>query len=149
MSIVLYLWRSSRPHVAIVGRVGNTEHFRNRQRHTVATDEKILAVRIDESLYFANSASLENRLLAAVADQPSVNHLVLIMSAVNFIDASALETLESLLIRLRDSNVTLHLAEVKGPVMDRLDRVNFKAKLAPGRIYLSTHEAMTALTDKN
>lgn len=142
LSIALYLWRSSRPHVAVVGRVGNTEHFRNVQRHQVTTDETILAVRIDESLYFANSASLENRLLAAVADQPSVNHLLLIMSAVNFIDASALETLESLITRLNDSDVTVHLAEVKGPVMDRLDRVGFSNMLGAGKIYLSTHEAM-------
>lgn len=145
LSIALYLWRSSRPHVAVVGRVGNSEHFRNVQRHNVSTEDNILAVRIDESLYFANSATLEDRLLASVADQPAVDHLVLIMSAVNFIDASALETLENLIIRLRDAGVCLHLAEVKGPVMDRLEKVAFSGKLGEGNIYLSTHDAITEL----
>lgn len=148
LSIALYLWRTSRPHMAIVGRVGTSEHFRNVLRHDVETQPDILAVRVDESLYFANTAYLEDALLAEVADRPEVKHLVLIMSAVNFIDMSALETLESLIERLGDAGVTLHLAEVKGPVMDRLDRVGFKETLASGRIYLSTHEAVFDLTGR-
>jgi len=145
LSIALYLWRTSRPHVAVVGRVGETEHFRNVQRHSVTTDPEVLAVRIDESLYFANSASLEDHLLSQVADSGKLKHLVLIMSAVNFIDASALETLETLVVRLRDAGVTLHMAEVKGPVMDRLKLVDFETTLGEGEIYLSTHRAMTEL----
>lgn len=146
LSIALYLWRTSRPHVAVVGRVGQTEHYRNVLRHEVQTAPHILAVRIDESLYFANSASLEDRLLAEVADQPDVEHLVLIMSAVNFIDTSALETLGTLTERLSDAGVTLHLAEVKGPVMDRLKHVDFEKTLGIGNIYLSTHAAISDLS---
>ena len=103
-------------------------------------------MRVDESLYFANTAYLEDELLSHVVDHPEVRHLVLIMSAVNFIDASALETLETLAERLRDSRVELHLAEVKGPVMDRLERVSFPHKLGPENIYLSAHAAIKALT---
>ena len=145
LSIALYLWRTSRPHMAEVGRVGETEHFRNVLRHEVQTDPRILAVRVDESLYFANTAQLEDALLSRVAERPEIDHLVLIMSAVNFIDASALETLETLIERLRDSGVTLHMAEVKGPVMDRLERVHFLETLGSGRVYLSTHAAMKDL----
>ncbi len=145
LSIVLYLWRTSRPHMAVVGRVGETEHFRNVLRHQVATQPELLLVRVDESLYFANTAYLEDELLARVADSPEIEHLVLIMSAVNFIDASALDTLEMLAERLHDAGVTLHLAEVKGPVMDRLDRVAFKETLGRGQIFLSTHEAVHKL----
>ncbi len=145
LSIALYLWRTSRPHMAEVGRVGETEHFRNVLRHEVQTDPRILAVRVDESLYFANTAQLEDALLSRVAERPEIDHLVLIMSAVNFIDASALETLETLIERLRDSGVTLHMAEVKGPVMDRLERVHFLETLGSGSVYLSTHAAMKDL----
>ncbi|WP_299608810.1 SulP family inorganic anion transporter [uncultured Tateyamaria sp.] len=145
LSIALYLYRTSRPHIAVVGRVGETEHFRNVLRHKVHTDGDILIVRVDESLYFANTAYLEDELLARVADQPQINHLVLIMSAVNFIDASALETLETLIERLRDAGVTLHMAEVKGPVMDKLQRVDFEDTLGDGTVYLSTHEAVADL----
>jgi len=146
ISIALYLWRTSRPHMAVVGRVGETEHFRNVLRHEVQTHPKLLTVRVDESLYFANTAYLEDQLLAHVADHPEIDHLVLIMNAVNFIDASALETLETLAQQLHDSGVTLHMAEVKGPVMDRLDRVDFAHHLGQGRIFLSTHEAVQSLT---
>jgi SulP family sulfate permease len=144
-SLLLYLWRTSRPHMAVIGRVGDSEHFRNVLRHTVKTYPHILAVRVDESLYFANTKYLEDRLLRAIAEQPDVRHLVLVCSAINAIDASALETLENLLEELRDAGVALYLAEVKGPVMDRLQAIGFADKLGRDRIFLSTHAAMLAL----
>jgi len=148
LSLVLYLWRTSRPHMAVVGRVGDTEHFRNVLRHEVHTDPTVLAIRVDESLYFANTAYLEDEILARVSDNPDIKHLVLIMSAVNFIDASALETLETLTDRLRDAGVTVHLTDVKGPVSDKLQRISFFDHMGEGRVYLSIHDAMTELTAK-
>ncbi len=145
LSIALYLWRTSRPHMAIVGRVGETEHFRNVLRHEVTTSPHILAIRVDESLYFANTAYLEEEILSRVSDNPQINHLVLIMSAVNCIDASALETLETLIARLRDAGVTLHLTDVKGPVSDKLTKIGFWAHMGSGKVYLSAHEAMCDL----
>lgn len=145
ISIGLYLWRTSRPHMAVVGRVGTTEHFRNILRHDVQTCPHVRAVRVDESLYFANANFLEGAVLHLIADHPEVKHVVLICSAVNFIDASALETLERLTSELRDAGVLLHLTEVKGPVMDKLEGTAFMSELKPGKVYLSTHEAMTEL----
>ena len=145
LSIALYLWRTSRPHMAVVGRVGETEHYRNVLRHEVQTDPRVLAIRVDESLYFANTAYLETEILARVADQPEIEHLVLIMSAVNFIDASALESLENLVDRLGDAGVKMHLTDVKGPVMDRLQRTSFLEHLGGGKVYLSIHAAMLDL----
>jgi SulP family sulfate permease len=145
LSLAIHLFRTSRPHMAVVGRVGTSEHFRNVERHKVETLPHVLAVRVDESLYFPNAADLEDRILAMVAERKELRHVVLIASAINSIDASALETLEALIAHLRDSGVTLHLAEVKGPVMDRLKRSDLLEKLAPGRVFLSTHEAILAL----
>ncbi|MFW6063938.1 MAG: STAS domain-containing protein, partial [Chloroflexota bacterium] len=65
--------------------------------------------------------------------------------AVNFIDASALETLKSLQRELRDAGVTLHLAAIKGPVMDRLRRVGFAEQIGAENVHLTTHEAMKAI----
>lgn len=144
-SLALFLWRTSRPHMAVVGRVGETEHFRNVLRHPVRTCPHVIAVRVDESLYFANTRYLEDQLLAMVADRPEVRHLLLICSAINFIDASALQTLEALRAELQDAGVQLHLAEVKGPVMDRLQAIGFVERLGAEHIFLSTHEAMRAL----
>lgn len=145
ISIGLYLWRTSRPHMATVGRVGTTEHFRNVLRHEVQTCPHVRAIRVDESLYFANTTFLEDQMLQLVADHPELKHVLLICSAINFIDASALESLERLTSQLKDAGTTLHLAEVKGPVMDKLKGTHFLADLEPGKIYLSTHEAMIDL----
>lgn len=147
LSLALYLNRTSRPHFAIVGRVGDTEHFRNVKRHKVKTYPHLVAMRIDESLYFANSRFLEDCVLGEVADKPEVKHLLLICSAVNVIDTSALETLERIVEELKSVGVTVHLAEVKGPVMDKLERTHFLDHLEPGRVFLSTHDAFVALKD--
>lgn len=145
VAIALYLWRTSQPHIAVVGRVGDTEHFRNVQRHKVHTIPSLMIIRIDESLYFANTRCLESEVLNAVADNPEVDHLVLMCSAVNFIDSSALSVLEKLIDELHDSGVTLYLSEVKGPVMDGLREIGFIDRLGEDRVFLSTHEAMCRL----
>src|SRR5690606_17263860 len=119
LSIGLFLYRTSRPHSAIVGRIPGSEHFRSVTRHQVETASHLALLRIDESLYFANARYLEDTLYALVAQRPELTDVVLICSAVNLIDASALESLDAINARLKDSRVTLHLAEVKGPVMDR------------------------------
>jgi SulP family sulfate permease len=144
LSILLYLWRTSRPHMAVVGRVPGTEHFRNVLRHAVITSPQVLSVRIDESLYFANARALEDRIYDLAAARPGIRHVVLMCSAVNFIDASALESLETIVARLKDAGVAFHLSEVKGPVMDRLERSHFLRHLT-GQVFLSQHEAMQAL----
>ena len=140
LSIALYLYRTSRPHSALVGRVPGTEHFRNTTRHDVETVNKVALLRIDESLYFANARYLEDTVYNLVASHPELEHVVLICSAVNLIDASALESLEAINARLKDSDVKMHLSEVKGPVMDRLKKSDFLDSLT-GRVFLSTYAA--------
>lgn len=145
ISILMHLWRASRPHVAVVGRVPGTEHFRNLKRHDVRLAPRATAIRVDETLFFANAAWFENWVLSHIADNPEAEHLVLICTAINYIDGTALETLERLEEELHNAGVTLHLAEVKGPVMDRLRAAGFDRHLGPSRIHISTHAAMTAL----
>ncbi|MGB3471045.1 MAG: sulfate permease, partial [Erythrobacter sp.] len=122
VGLLLYLWRASRPHAAIVGRVPETEHFRNVDRHDVFTVPHVLSVRIDEALTYLNARWLEEYVLEEVADRPAVRHVILMCSAVNEIDASGLESLEAINHRLGDGGIGLHLSEIKGPVMDRLKR---------------------------
>lgn len=145
VALLLFIWRSSRPHVAVVGRLGESEIYRNVLRHQVQCWPQVVAVRIDESLYFANSKFLEDTVLGLVADQPEVDHFVLIGTAVNFIDASALETLESLERQLHDAGVQLHLAAIKGPVLDRLRDIGFVEHLGEQFVHLTTHDAMRAI----
>ncbi len=145
LSIFLHLYRTSKPHFAVLGQVPGTEHFRNIRRHTVVTDPAVHVVRIDESLYFPNARYLEDIVYDAVAQDDRIRDVVLLCSAVNFIDASALESLEAINVRLKSSGVGLHLAEVKGPVMDRLRRAHFLDELT-GRVFLTTYDAFAALS---
>ncbi|WP_339779067.1 sulfate permease [uncultured Thalassospira sp.] len=144
VSLMLYLHRTSRPHIAVVGQVPGTEHFRNVLRHDVATGTSVLTVRPDESLYFANCRFLEDRIYALIAENGSLKHVVLMCSAINEIDASGLESLREINARLRDAGVTFHLSEVKGPVMDRLLPSGFVSELA-GQVFLSQYDALQAL----
>lgn len=144
-SLALLLWRTSRPHIAVVGRLGQGEVYRNVLRHPVATWPHVVAVRVDESLFFANAHVLEQTLLRIVAESPRVRHVVLIGSAVNAIDSSALHTLRALVAELRDGGVELHLAEIKGPVMDGLARTDFLDVLGRDHVHLTTDAAMRAL----
>jgi SulP family sulfate permease len=145
-SILIFLYRSSRPHAAIVGQVPGTEHFRNIKRHKVDTVPGLLSIRIDESLYFANARYLEDLLIDQMAQNPGLTDVVLMCSAVNAIDMSALESLEAIEHRLRDNGIRLHLSEVKGPVMDKLKDTDFLKHLS-GEVYLSQHQAIRAIVD--
>jgi SulP family sulfate permease len=143
-SVLLLLYRTSRPHIAVVGQVPGTEHYRNVLRHAVMEQPGILGLRVDESLYFANARFLEDTIAAQVAVRPGVRHVVLQCSAVNDIDASALESLETINARLQASGVQLHLSEVKGPVHDRLQRSHLLTELS-GQVFLTHHQAVQAL----
>lgn len=145
MSIVLHLWRTSKPHIAIVGRLGETEHFRNVLRYPVKTCPHVLAVRVDASLYFVNTKYLEDYLIKAVSDRPQVKSLLLVCSAVNSIDGSALETLKSLITDLKTRGIEFYMSEVKGPVMDGLMKIGFIDELGKDHIFLSTDQAMRTL----
>ena len=147
ISVLLHLYKTSYPHVAEVGRVPGTEHFRNILRHEVETDPSVLTLRVDESLYFVNARFLEDLVYNRISEGSKIRHIVLMFSAVNEVDFSALETLEAINHRLKDSGIGLHLSEVKGPVMDRLKRSHFIEDLN-GRIFLSQHDAWTALSER-
>ena len=144
LSILLFLWHTSQPHMAVVGQVPGTEHFRNIERHQVITSDKVLSVRVDESLYFVNARHLENQIGKRVADHAALTDVVLMCPAVNMIDASALESLEMIASRLASAGIRLHLSEVKGPVMDRLERSDFFEHFT-GQVFLSQYEAMHTL----
>ncbi len=145
VSLALFVWKTSRPHVAEVGQVPGSQHFRNIHRHKVITDPAVVTLRIDESLYFANARRMEDLILARVhRNHGEIKHVILMCSAVNEIDLSALESLEAINQRLTDMGVKMHLSEVKGPVMDRLKSSLFLNELS-GKVFLSQYEAFETL----
>ncbi len=144
VSLVAHLYKTSRPHVAIVGELPGTEHFRNVDRHQVQTYDTILSIRIDESLYFANTRYLEDVIYGMVAERPNLQHVILMCTAVNEVDMSAMESILAINTRLGEIGIKLHLSEVKGKVMDGLVRTDFLSKLS-GHVFLSQHQAVEAL----
>lgn len=144
ISFVLLIRSSSKPHIAIVGRVGDSEHFRNVDRYDAKTSPRVLAVRVDESLYFVNTRYIETFVLNQLADSRDIEHVLLICTATNFIDTSGLEMLEELSENLAEIDVTLHLAEVKGPVMDKLRETGFYSHMT-GQVFFTTDIAMREL----
>ena len=149
LALLLFLYRTSRPHIAVVGRIRGTEHFRNIHRHVVETWPHVLLVRIDENLYFANTPRVESELQNLVVDRDQLTDVVLILSGVAYIDASALEMLESFETSLAESGILLHLAEVKGPVLDRLRGSGLIVRLGAGRIHISTQQGVRALVGES
>src|SRR5699024_3566946 len=137
-------WRTSRPHMAVVGAIPGTEHFRNIERYDVVLSPKVLSVRVDESLYFPNARYLEERVATLAFVNPLIKHLVLICSGLNHINASTLNILIAIAERLKAAGVQLHFSEVKGPVMDRLKNTEFLHSFG-GEVFVSQFQALQRL----
>lgn len=144
LSLIALIVRASTPHIARLGRLPGSEHFRNVERHAVDTLPHTLFLRIDESLFFGNLAAVESRLAAELAQAPQLRHVVLVMSAINRVDTTAMETLCDINRNLGEQGIALHLAEIKGPVQDRLKRSPLWPALN-GQVFLSANAAFAAL----
>ena len=145
LSLLLFLYRTSRPHIAVIGRLGDTEHYRNVLRHDVRTWPGLLLVRIDETLYFANAPRVESELQTYIVEADQPKDVVLVMSGVAYVDTSGLEVLEALQQALSQASSRLHLAEVKGPVMDRLIGTDLLKRLGERCVHLSAEDAVVAI----
>ena len=141
LSFASLIWRSSHPHIAIVGRLPGTEHFRNEARYTVETLPHVLMLRIDSDLVFNNTDGVMDRIERELLARPDVRDLVLVLSAVNMVDTTALLALNELNKNMRQQKRRLHLCEIKGPVMDRLKVSRLLGKDLTGQVFLSAAQA--------
>lgn len=144
-TFILMLWRISRPHMAVIGLVEGTQHFRNVQRRHVLTSPEIMSMRIDENLTFLNANALKGFLINQVSQHPQLRHVVINCSSVSSIDFSALEMLEDINSELDKLDIRLHFSEIKGPVMDRLQHSKLLKQLS-GQIYLTHYQAIQDLS---
>jgi SulP family sulfate permease len=145
LTLISYLRITSHPHIAVVGRIQGTEHFRNIKRHDVKTWRHLLLLRIDENLTFANVNFVEEFINDQLQRQPDIKHVVLIFASVSYIDSTALEVIESLNATLKSLNITLNLSEAKGPVLDKLNKTDFFNQLHPGKVFFRTQDAVNEL----
>jgi len=145
VTIFCHLRRSGNPHIAVVGRIKNTEHFRNVKRHRVETWKDLLFIRIDENITFANINYISDFIeKEAIKNQPK--HIVLIFSSVSYIDTTAIIYFRQLINNLKKQHVSINLSEVKGPVIDKLDKIDFFKELLPGRVFFKTTDAVNTFT---
>jgi SulP family sulfate permease len=147
ITIFSYLRKTSRPHIAVVGRIPNTEHYRNIKRHQVETWSNLLLLRVDENITFANAGYIEEFILVELAQNSAIEHVILIFTSVSYIDMTAFEALETLNQQLKTAAITLNLAEVKGPVMDKLELTDFIEELKPGTVFFRIDDAVDKLAD--
>ena len=146
LSIASQLWRGSRPHVAVVGRVPGTQYFRNARRHLVEIEPHLLALRVDENIFFANTKAVERAILEAFNDYPDTHHVLLILSAVNDIDSTGLDMLSEITEGFSERGVDVYLAEVKGPLLDKLDETDWLGHQVR-QVFPSTDIAFNTLKD--
>lgn len=147
ITILCYLRRTSHPHIAVVGKIKGTGHFRNIKRHQVQTWKNLLLIRVDENISFANVSYIINFIEEEAYHNAELKQVVLIFSSVSHIDKTAFEALESLIHSLKNHAITLNLAEVKGPVMDKLKQTDFLDQLKPGKVFFQTIEAVESLNN--
>ena len=145
LTFILLLWRISRPHIAVIGLVEGTQHFRNVSRYDVLTTETIASFRIDENLNFLNAHVLKGYIITELSHNPQIQHVVINCSSISNIDLSAMEMLEDLNRELLQLGIQLHLSEVKSPVMDRLNSSRLINMLS-GKIFLSHYQAIQTLS---
>ena len=145
LTFILLLWRISRPHIAVIGLVEGTQHFRNVSRYDVLTAETITSFRIDENLNFLNAHVLKGYIITELSHNPQIQHVVINCSSISNIDLSAVEMLEDLNRELLQLGIQLHLSEVKSPVMDRLNSSRLINMLS-GKIFLSHYQAIQTLS---
>ena len=145
LSMATLLLRVSTPHIAVVGRIRGSQHFRNVERYDTETIPGVLFVRIDERLFFGNLAAVEMRLDQELQRLAAPTDLVLVMSAVNLLDTTAVEVFAEFNQDLAERGIRLHLAEVKGPVQDRLQRSPLWSALS-GEVFMSANDAFEKLS---
>ena len=144
ISLIMYLYRTSKPHIAIIGQIPGTQAFRNIDRNKVISNSRIISMRIDESVYFPNASFLENKVSEMVTAYPDMKYFILNCSAVNSIDASGLESLKAINIRLQEVGIAFHISEVKGPIMDSLKKTPFFQEMKD-RFHFTHYDALLSI----
>lgn len=147
-SVGMYLWRTSHPAITELGVLPGTGVYRGTRRHSVVVDRRVLLLRVDESLFFANTQRLQDVVTSRLHSQPEMDYLVLVGTAINDVDASALETLEELHLQLSSAGVTLHLAGFKLMLQERLRNTLLMQMIGPDRNHLTVNAAVASINQE-
>ena len=145
VSLIVIVYESSTPHTAVMGRLPDTETYRNLKRNPEAmTRSHVVVLRMDANLSFANVSTFQDLVLDLDVNDPALEAIVIDMYPVNQIDSTATHTLRDVIETCRRGGVRLYLAGVKGPVKDVLDAAGLSDDLGEERFFLEVHDAVEA-----
>lgn len=144
LSLGLLIHGASYPHIVELGRIPTTRIFRNIERfQNLERYDNILIVRFDAQLFFANAHTLREFIEKRIADRPTIKHVILEASAINSLDATAVDMVVDLNNDLKSRGIELYMVNVKGPVRDTLERNGLIHERSTQYFFLNTHTAVS------
>lgn len=149
-SLLTMIYRTSKPHIAILGKVKNTEYYKNISRFEkdVVIEENILIFRFDAQLYFGNQNFFKKELLNQVELKGNKLELIIINAeAINYIDSSALTMLEKLCVDIKNSDVKIMISGAIGPIRDIIFNHKLIKIIGPENLAIKTSEAVNLFND--
>ncbi len=144
LAILLYLYRTMSPRVAILGRYKDGT-LRDVKVNDLETSEQIIAIRFDGSLYFANVAFFEDAILEAVSDKPNAEYILIVGDAINQLDASGEEVIHHLLLRLRENNIQLVFSGLKRQVLKVMRQTSLMKDLGDENMFANEDMALESI----
>lgn len=144
LAILLYLYRTMAPRVAILGRYADGT-LRDAHVNDLPLSEHVIAVRYDGSLYFANVSYFENKILEAMAGKPKATHLLIVADGINQLDASGEETIHQVVQRMRSNNITVAFSGLKKQVLDIMHHSGIFEFIGAGNIYSDVNMALNSI----
>ena len=149
-SLLTMIYRTSKPHIAILGKVKNTEYYKNISRFEkdVVIEKNILIFRFDAQLYFGNQNFFKKELLNQVELKGNKLELIIINAeAINYIDSSALTMLEKLCVDIKNSGVKIMISGAIGPIRDIIFNHKLIKIIGPENLAIKTSEAVNLFND--
>lgn len=145
LSLIIVIYSSTNPHSTELGRLGDTDNFRNINRYKEAIiDDEILIYRFDASLYFANVEHFREKIEILIQQRDKqLNVVILDASAINYVDSTGVHALEELMKDLNDKNLKLLIAGAIGPVRDKLKRTGMIQRIGEECFFFDIDDAVT------
>ncbi|MCS6929363.1 MAG: solute carrier family 26 protein [Saprospiraceae bacterium] len=146
LSLALVIYRTTRPHIAVLGRVPGTFFYRNIERFdNLEQRPDVLIVRFDSDLYFANvNYFLDTINELAARKGNALRVLIINAESINNLDSSGVHAIEELLLQFRQRGIDVYFVSVKGPVRDAMARAGLIEKIGPEKFFLSNQQAVDA-----
>lgn len=147
LAIVLFLYRTMRPRVAVLGRHPDGT-LRDARLHQLATSEHIIVIRFDGSLYFANVPYFEDAVLHETARSPRAKHVLVVGDGINEIDGSGEEALRHTAERLSANGITMMFSGLKMQVLEVMERTGLYARIGPANFFRTEDAALAAIYER-